>query len=118
MLIDDPGRFDGVAVVGVDEHAWRQTTRLDELQAKADEAVARISEDQAQADGFNAYVQETERQAEPEVFPPRRLRTWKRKGNQVRSTSGQALILSVMPMPVSKAPATPTAMVAGLTTPS
>ena len=25
VLIDDPGRFDGVEVVGVDEHAWRHT---------------------------------------------------------------------------------------------
>lgn len=25
VLIDDPGRFDGVAVVGVDEHVWRHT---------------------------------------------------------------------------------------------
>jgi transposase len=29
VLIDDPGRFDGVAVVGVDEHAWRHTRRGD-----------------------------------------------------------------------------------------
>lgn len=27
LLIDDPARFDGVAVVGVDEHAWRHTRR-------------------------------------------------------------------------------------------
>ncbi|WP_156252033.1 ISL3 family transposase [Pseudactinotalea terrae] len=26
-LIDDPHRFDGVAVIGVDEHAWRHTRR-------------------------------------------------------------------------------------------
>ena len=25
VLIDDPGRFDGVAVIGVDEHVWRHT---------------------------------------------------------------------------------------------
>jgi hypothetical protein len=25
VLIDDPGRLDGVAVVGVDEHVWRHT---------------------------------------------------------------------------------------------
>ena len=29
MLIDDPGRFDGVAVIGVDEHVWRHTRRGD-----------------------------------------------------------------------------------------
>jgi hypothetical protein len=29
VLIDGPGRFDGVAVVGVDEHAWRHTHRGD-----------------------------------------------------------------------------------------
>ncbi|MGZ5405665.1 MAG: ISL3 family transposase [Nocardioides sp.] len=29
VLIDDPGRFDGVAVIGVDEHAWRHTRRGD-----------------------------------------------------------------------------------------
>ena len=28
-LIDDPTRFDGVAVIGVDEHAWRHTRRGD-----------------------------------------------------------------------------------------
>lgn len=27
LLIDDPGRFAGVAVIGVDEHAWRHTRR-------------------------------------------------------------------------------------------
>ena len=27
-LIEDPGRFDGVQVIGVDEHAWRHTRRL------------------------------------------------------------------------------------------
>ena len=27
VLIDDPARFDGVAVVGVDEHVWRHTRR-------------------------------------------------------------------------------------------
>jgi hypothetical protein len=27
VLIDDPGRFEGVQVVGVDEHAWRHTRR-------------------------------------------------------------------------------------------
>jgi transposase len=29
LLIDDPTRFDGVRVVGVDEHAWRHTRRGD-----------------------------------------------------------------------------------------
>lgn len=29
MLIDDPGRFDGVAVIRVDEHVWRHTRRGD-----------------------------------------------------------------------------------------
>jgi transposase len=29
VLIEDPGRFDGVAVVGVDEHVWRHTRRGD-----------------------------------------------------------------------------------------
>jgi transposase len=29
MLIDDPHRFDGVRVVGVDEHVWRHTRRGD-----------------------------------------------------------------------------------------
>ena len=29
VLIDDPGRFDGVAVLGVDEHVWRHTRRGD-----------------------------------------------------------------------------------------
>jgi len=28
-LINDPGRFDGVRVIGVDEHAWRHTRRGD-----------------------------------------------------------------------------------------
>jgi transposase len=28
-LIDDPSRFDGVAVIGVDEHVWRHTRRGD-----------------------------------------------------------------------------------------
>lgn len=28
-LLDDPGRFDGVAVLGVDEHVWRHTRRGD-----------------------------------------------------------------------------------------
>ena len=27
ILIDDPARFDGVAVIGVDEHVWRHTRR-------------------------------------------------------------------------------------------
>jgi transposase len=27
VLIDDPGRFDGVRIVGVDEHVWRHTRR-------------------------------------------------------------------------------------------
>ncbi|MET8361601.1 ISL3 family transposase [Micromonospora sp. NPDC005171] len=29
VLIDDPARFDGVRVVGVDEHVWRHTSRGD-----------------------------------------------------------------------------------------
>jgi len=29
VLIDRPGRFDGVTVIGVDEHAWRHTRRGD-----------------------------------------------------------------------------------------
>jgi len=29
VLIDDPGRFDGAKVVGVDEHVWRHTRRGD-----------------------------------------------------------------------------------------
>jgi transposase len=29
ILIDDPGRFDGVRVIGVDEHVWRHTRRGD-----------------------------------------------------------------------------------------
>jgi transposase len=29
VLIDDPGRFEGVAVIGVDEHVWRHTRRGD-----------------------------------------------------------------------------------------
>jgi transposase len=29
VLIDDPDRFDGVQVIGVDEHAWRHTRRGD-----------------------------------------------------------------------------------------
>ena len=29
VLIDDPGRFDGVRVIGVDEHVWRHTRRGD-----------------------------------------------------------------------------------------
>ena len=31
MLIDDPTRFDGVRVVGVDEHCWRHTRRGDKF---------------------------------------------------------------------------------------
>ena len=31
LLIDDPDRFDGVRVVGVDEHAWRHTRRGDKF---------------------------------------------------------------------------------------
>ena len=27
MLIEDPHRFDGVRVIGVDEHCWRHTRR-------------------------------------------------------------------------------------------
>jgi hypothetical protein len=30
VLIEDPQRFDGVAVIGVDEHLWRHTRRGDE----------------------------------------------------------------------------------------
>jgi transposase len=29
LLIDNPGRFDGVTVIGVDEHVWRHTRRGD-----------------------------------------------------------------------------------------
>jgi len=29
VLIDDPGRFDGASVIGVDEHVWRHTRRGD-----------------------------------------------------------------------------------------
>ena len=29
VLIDDPARFDGVRVIGVDEHVWRHTRRGD-----------------------------------------------------------------------------------------
>jgi transposase len=29
VLVDDPARFDGVAVIGVDEHVWRHTRRGD-----------------------------------------------------------------------------------------
>ena len=29
VLIEDPGRFDGVAAIGVDEHVWRHTRRGD-----------------------------------------------------------------------------------------
>ena len=29
LLIDDPSRFDGVKVIGVDEHVWRHTRRGD-----------------------------------------------------------------------------------------
>lgn len=29
VLIDDPGRFDGVSAIGVDEHVWRHTRRGD-----------------------------------------------------------------------------------------
>jgi hypothetical protein len=29
VLIDDAARFDGVRVIGVDEHAWRHTRRGD-----------------------------------------------------------------------------------------
>jgi transposase len=31
LLIEDPDRFDGVRVVGVDEHAWRHTRRGDKF---------------------------------------------------------------------------------------
>ena len=31
VLIDDPHRFDGVAVIGVDEHCWRHTRRGDKF---------------------------------------------------------------------------------------
>ncbi|WP_424348550.1 ISL3 family transposase [Kocuria sp. CH-021] len=31
VLIEDPGRFDGVAVIGVDEHVWRHTRRGDKF---------------------------------------------------------------------------------------
>ena len=29
VLVEDPGRFDGVRVIGVDEHVWRHTRRGD-----------------------------------------------------------------------------------------
>jgi len=29
VLVEDPGRFDGVRVIGVDEHVWRHTLRGD-----------------------------------------------------------------------------------------
>lgn len=29
LLIDDPARFDGARVIGVDEHVWRHTRRGD-----------------------------------------------------------------------------------------
>src|SRR6516165_8624303 len=29
VLIDDPGRFDGVKVIGIDEHVWRHTRKGD-----------------------------------------------------------------------------------------
>jgi hypothetical protein len=31
VLIEDPHRFDGVAVIGVDEHCWRHTRRGDKF---------------------------------------------------------------------------------------
>ncbi|WP_298591606.1 ISL3 family transposase, partial [uncultured Kocuria sp.] len=31
VLIEDPGRFDGVKVIGVDEHVWRHTRRGDKF---------------------------------------------------------------------------------------
>jgi hypothetical protein len=31
VLIDDPERFDGVQVIGVDEHCWRHTRRGDKF---------------------------------------------------------------------------------------
>ena len=31
ILIDDPGRFDGVTAIGVDEHVWRHTRRGDKF---------------------------------------------------------------------------------------
>jgi transposase len=31
VLIEDPGRFDGVRVIGVDEHVWRHTRRGDKF---------------------------------------------------------------------------------------
>ena len=33
VLIDDPARFDGVRVVGVDEHVWRHTRHGDKYVA-------------------------------------------------------------------------------------
>ena len=30
VLIEDPGRFEGVRVIAVDEHAWRHRRRGDE----------------------------------------------------------------------------------------
>ena len=31
VLISDPARFDGVKVLGVDEHVWRHTRKGDKL---------------------------------------------------------------------------------------
>ena len=31
VLLDDPTRFDGVRVIGVDEHVWRHTRRGDKF---------------------------------------------------------------------------------------
>ena len=31
VLVDDPGRFHGVKVIGVDEHVWRRTRKGDKF---------------------------------------------------------------------------------------
>ena len=37
--INDPGRFDGVAVIGVDEHVWRHTRRGDKYDGSAQDLI-------------------------------------------------------------------------------
>ncbi len=46
-LIDDPGRFDGVTVIGVDEHVWRHTRHGDKYVTVIIEVVA--------MDGFTGF---------------------------------------------------------------
>ena len=43
VLIADPDRFDGVAVLGVDEHVWRHTRRGDKYAAATANTVSRIA---------------------------------------------------------------------------